>query len=77
MTNQEEKEYSENFLNLKAHYDTCFKKYWGEKEGRSSKFAPISIKEFERRINESEEFARKWGEFDPLTGELNLKLNEL
>jgi hypothetical protein len=77
MTYQEDKEYSENFLKLKAHYDTCFKKYWGEKEGRPSKFAPISIREFEKRIKESEEFARKWGEFDPLTGELNQIVNQL
>ena len=52
----------------KKRYDESFKKYWGEKEGRESKFKPISTKEFEKRILEDGEFAKKWGELGPIYG---------
>jgi len=52
----------------KKWYDESFKKYWGEKEGRESKFQPISNKEFEKRILEDDEFAKKWGELGPIYG---------
>ena len=52
----------------KKRYDESFKKYWGEKEGRESKFQPISTKEFEKRIVEDDEFAKKWGELGPIYG---------
>jgi len=52
----------------KKRYDESFKKYWGEKEGRESKFKPISTKEFEKRIIEDDEFAKKWGELGPIYG---------
>jgi thymidylate synthase len=52
----------------KKRYDESFKKYWGEKEGRESKFKPISTKEFEKRIIEDDEFASKWGELGPIYG---------
>jgi thymidylate synthase len=52
----------------KKRYDESFKKYWGEKEGRESKFQPISTKEFEKRILEDDEFANKWGELGPIYG---------
>jgi thymidylate synthase len=52
----------------KKRYDESFKKYWGEKEGRASKFQPISNKEFEKRILTDDEFAKKWGELGPIYG---------
>ncbi len=52
----------------KKWYDESFKKYWGEKEGRTSKFKPISNKEFEKRILQDDEFAEKWGELGPVYG---------
>jgi len=52
----------------KKRYDESFKKYWGEKEGRVSKFQPISNKEFEKRILTDDEFAKKWGELGPIYG---------
>jgi thymidylate synthase len=52
----------------KKRYDESFKKYWGEKEGRASKFKPISNKVFEKRILEDDEFAEKWGELGPIYG---------
>jgi len=52
----------------KKWYDESFKKYWGEKEDRESKFQPISNKEFEKRILEDDEFAKKWGELGPIYG---------
>jgi len=52
----------------KKWYDESFKKYWGEIEGRESKFKPISTKEFEKRILEDDEFAREWGELGPVYG---------
>ena len=52
----------------KKRYDESFKKYWGEKQDRASKFQPISNKEFEKRIIEDDEFAKKWGELGPIYG---------
>jgi thymidylate synthase len=52
----------------KKWYDESFKKYWGEIEGRESKFKPISTKEFEKRILEDDEFAKKWGDLGPIYG---------
>jgi thymidylate synthase len=52
----------------KKRYDESFKKYWGEIEGRESKFKPISTKEFEKRILKNDEFAKKWGELGPIYG---------
>jgi len=52
----------------KKWYDDSFKKYWGEIEGRESKFKPISTKEFEKRILKNDEFAREWGELGPVYG---------
>ena len=52
----------------KKWYDESFKKYWGEIEGRESKFKPISTKEFEKRILKNDEFAREWGELGPIYG---------
>jgi len=52
----------------KKWYDESFKKYWGEIEGRESKFKPISTKEFEKRILEDDEFAKEWGELGPVYG---------
>jgi len=52
----------------KKWYDESFKKYWGEIEGRESKFKPISTKEFEKRILKNDEFAREWGELGPVYG---------
>lgn len=70
------KEYSENFKILKGLYDQAFKKYWGENESRQAKFPPIPKELFEKRILECEEFAQEWGEFDPLTGALNPKIDK-
>ena len=52
----------------KKWYDESFKKYWGEIEGRESKFKPISTKEFEKRILKNDEFAREWGDLGPIYG---------
>ena len=52
----------------KKRYDEHFKKYWGEKEGRESKFQPISTKEFEKRILTDGDFAKKFGELGPIYG---------
>jgi thymidylate synthase len=52
----------------KKKYDEDFKKYWGEKEGRASKFQPISTKEFEKRILSNDEFAEQYGELGPIYG---------
>ena len=52
----------------KKKYDKDFKKYWGEKEGRASKFQPITNKEFEKRILEDDQFAERWGELGKIYG---------
>ncbi|MDB4378304.1 thymidylate synthase [bacterium] len=52
----------------KKRYDEHFKKYWGETENRESKFKPIPNEEFEKRILEDDEFAKKWGELGPIYG---------
>ncbi len=52
----------------KRRYDEHFKKYWGETENRESKFKPIPNEEFEKRILEDDEFAKKWGELGPIYG---------
>ena len=52
----------------KKRYDENYKKYWGEKEGRTPKFQPISNKEFEKRILEDDGFAKEWGELGSIYG---------
>ena len=45
---------------LKERYDEHFQKYWSKPDG-STKFNPISLDEFKKRLSESETFLKKFG----------------
>ena len=51
----------------KKRYDESYSEYWTA-GNNSPKFVNISTKEFEKRIINSDEFARKWGDLGPIYG---------
>ena len=62
-------EYRELLSNAKEIYDKEFSKYWTAGDG-TPKYDNISNEEFEKRIIENPEFAKKWG-FQVYTRELS------